>query len=177
MGQLGIRYLLVSKRLTFCSWTYYYASCANKPLFVFLTVILTPQSAASVVSATSSVTDISQTIQTNHVYKTVSTVLQVSQAIRDIVYPRKKILSNLTDDLGYSINPNSVCYLILDHVQRQPSVDTIINRAFWQAHKSMVSRVLNLKRATVIFAIRKKFQGTEQALRYNSIHCALHYLY
>ena len=123
------------------------------------TAINTPGGTSSVVSHTSSVTTPSQVIQTNQQYRTTATTMNVTRGIRDVLYPQKKFLSTYTDDLCFSIQPNSICYIIFDYVQRNPSVDTIVNREFWKAHKSIVPRVLNLKRATVSLAIRKKLKG------------------
>ena len=102
--------------------------------------------------------------------------MQVTRAIRDIVYPRKKYLLHYNDDLCFSIDPNSVCFLILDYLQRNPSVNTAINRDFWQSHKSIVPRTLNLKRSTVMFAIRKKFKGKHRALIQYYTCYSLHFI-
>ena len=112
------------------------------------------------VSNTSSlITEPTQALRTFQQYRTGATTIQVTRAIRDVVYPKKKFISNYNEDLCFSTDPHSICFLILEYLQRNPAADSTINREFWQAHKKLVPKTLNQKRSTVIFAIQKKFKG------------------
>lgn len=133
--------------------------CAKPPSSCLLAIVARTSNASTVSNTSSLITESSQGFRTFQQYRTSATTIQVTRAIRDVVYPRKKFISNYNDDLCYATEPHSVCFLILDYLQRNPTVDSTMNREFWQAHKKLVPKTLNQKRSTVIFAIQNKFKG------------------
>ena len=93
----------------------------------------------------------------NIVFNTHANRINIKQAVKKVLFPKIKFLGS-KNDLEYSVDTNSIAQIILTSLNLPESHNT--RNVCWIQVRHLISEYLNLKRTSVVHAMKQKFNGT-----------------
>ena len=109
------------------------------------------------------------------VFNTESNRRYIKDAVNNVLFHRMKFISSRTD-LMYSTDKHSIAQIILTSIN-VPS-DPTTQCTCWAQIRHLIPAMLNRKRTTVTFAIKKKFEGAyDYTIDTNIIYVDSHICY
>ena len=109
----------------------------------------------TIVTDLSSITN--STPLNNIVFNTHANRINIKQAVKKVLFPKIKFLGS-KNDLEYSVDTNSIAQIILTSLNLPESHNT--RNVCWIQVRHLISEYLNLKRTSVVHAMKQKFNGT-----------------
>ena len=93
----------------------------------------------------------------NILFNTHANRINIKQAVKKVLFPKIKFLGS-KNDLEYSVDTNSIAQIILTSLNLPESHNT--RNVCWIQVRHLISEYLNLKRTSVVHAMKQKFNGT-----------------